>query len=67
MTKQSDQNKLSIRYVISSTFAAAFGVQTGKNLKRDFGAGKPAQFLLAGIVFTILFVLVIVAVVHWII
>ena len=67
MTKSSSDNpKLSIRQILFSTLAAAFGVQSGKNLKRDFAAGSPAHFIVAGIVFTVVFVLTIVAIVNWI-
>jgi len=42
--------------VMSSTIAAAFGVQSSRNRDRDFQAGKPSHFIVAGIVFTVLFV-----------
>lgn len=43
--------------VIGSVLAAGFGVQSSKNRKRDFQHGKPAVFIIAGIVFTVLFIL----------
>lgn len=43
--------------VILSTLAAAFGVQTSKNRERDFKSGSFKVYIIAGIVFTILFVL----------
>ncbi|MGR9108231.1 MAG: DUF2970 domain-containing protein [Gammaproteobacteria bacterium] len=66
MTNQNAPKKLSLRQILSSTLAAAFGVQSSGNLKRDFSAGRPSSFILAGIVFTFLFVLSIIALVHWI-
>jgi hypothetical protein len=49
--------KLSIWQIISSTIAAAFGVQSSRNRERDFAAGKPSHFIIAGIVFTVVFVI----------
>ena len=43
--------------VIKSTLAAACGVQTKANRDRDFTHGKPSTFIIAGIVFVIVFVL----------
>jgi hypothetical protein len=34
-------------------------VQTGKNRARDFRRGKPSQFLLLGVLFMVLFVLIV--------
>lgn len=42
--------------VIGSVLAAAFGVQSSKNRERDFKEGKFLTFIVAGIVFTALFV-----------
>ena len=55
---------LTILQLIGSTLAAAFGVQSSKNRNRDFSRGKPSQFIIVGIVFTVLFVLGIVSVVR---
>jgi len=43
--------------VILSTLAAAFGVQTSKNRERDFKGGSVKVYIVAGLVFTTLFVL----------
>ena len=48
--------RLSLFQIIASTIAAAFGVQSSRNRARDFNAGKPSHFIVAGIVFTVLFV-----------
>ncbi len=46
-----------------SVVAAAFGVQSGKNRARDFSHGKPSHFIILGLAFTLLFILVIFGVV----
>ena len=43
--------------VLHSVMAAAFGVQSAKNRTRDFTHGKPSQFLLLGLLFTVFFAL----------
>ncbi len=58
-----NQPKLSFIQVIGSVFAAAFGVQSNKNRQRDFTQAKPSTYVIAGIIFTALFVLTISAVV----
>jgi hypothetical protein len=56
-----DQNKhpdkISLFSLIQSTAAAAFGVQTQKNRERDFSQGKPHVFIIAGLIFVLVFVL----------
>jgi hypothetical protein len=44
--------------MLQSVLAAAFGVQSGKNRARDFSRGKPSHFIILGVLFTGLFVLV---------
>lgn len=55
---------LSFWELVGSTLAAAIGVQKKVNKERDFSRGRPLQFILAGLVFTTLFVLAVVAVVQ---
>jgi len=43
--------------VIMSVLAAGFGVQSSKNRERDFRHGKPGQFVIIALIFTIMFVL----------
>lgn len=52
---------------MGSVIAAAFGVQSSKNRLRDFQGGSPVPFIIGGIVFTLLFILAIVTVVHWVV
>jgi uncharacterized membrane protein YidH (DUF202 family) len=61
-----DERPLTIWQIASSTAAAAFGVQNRANRERDFNRGKPLHFIIAGIVFTAVFVLIVVSVVQFI-
>jgi hypothetical protein len=49
--------------IMRSVFRAWFGVQTQKNLERDFQHGKASDFIIVGIMMAILFVLIIAGVV----
>lgn len=49
--------------MLHSIIAAAFGVQSAKNRARDFTHGKPSHFIALGVLFTLLFVLVLIGVV----
>ena len=62
--KQEELAPLSLWEVLSSTIFAAFGIQKSENKKRDFTRGKPGQFIFAGILFTTIFVLLVVLVVN---
>lgn len=42
--------------VMLSVLAAAFGVQSEDNRRRDFISGNPLAFIFAGVIFTVLFV-----------
>lgn len=59
-----DSEKPGFFTVLLSTAAAAFGVQSQKNRERDFKHGNIWVFATAGIVFTVLFVLVVFGVVQ---
>ena len=50
--------------VVGSVFAAGLGVQSSKNRERDFKQGKFSVFIVAGIVFTLLFIGAVFAVVQ---
>ncbi len=54
--EKNPQQKPTIWQIISSVLAAAFGVQSEKNRERDFTRGKPSTYIIAGIIFTLLFV-----------
>ena len=51
-----DKQSLNPLQVISSIFAAGLGVQSSKNRERDFKQGRAGVFIVAGIVFTLLFI-----------
>lgn len=55
-----DENKpLTLWEMLQSVLSAALGVQSGKNRSRDFTRGKPSHFIILGVLFTAVFVLVI--------
>jgi hypothetical protein len=56
--------KLNLLQVVGSVFAAGLGVQSSKNRERDFTQGRIGVFITAGIVFTLLFVGIVIAVVQ---
>ena len=63
-TKDADDRPLTFWQIAGSAAAAAFGVQSRANRERDFARGKPLHFIVAGILFTAVFVLVVASVVH---
>lgn len=50
------EGKPSLVDVIKSVLASFFGVQSDKNRQRDFQQGSPAQFIIVGLVLTVLFI-----------
>lgn len=44
--------------IVASTLAAAFGIQSSKNRERDFKHGNIWVFVVAGIIFTAGFILI---------
>ena len=61
--KSENQKRVSPLAVMKSVVAASFGVQTNTNRERDFKQGKFHHFVVAGIVFAVLFVFVLVGLV----
>lgn len=51
--------KLGLRQVIGSVAAAFIGVQSGRNRERDFTQGRPRDFIVMGLLFTLAFVLIV--------
>jgi Protein of unknown function (DUF2970) len=51
-----DPDKLNPLQVVGSVLAAGLGVQSSKNRERDFKQGRLGVFIAAGIVFTLLFI-----------
>ncbi|WP_417662192.1 DUF2970 domain-containing protein [Pseudomonas sp.] len=64
MGDNQDDKPLTTWEMLHSVLAAAFGVQSGKNRSRDFSRGKPRQFIILGVLFTVCFVLLIAGVVQ---
>lgn len=58
--------KLTLRQIIGSVIAAALGVQSDKNRQRDFARAKPSTFIIAGILFTFIFILAVAGVVKFV-
>ncbi len=61
---EAQKPKVRIRQLFSSVFAAALGVQSSKNRDRDFKQGSVGVFVIAGILFTGLFVAGVITVVQ---
>lgn len=53
--------------IIASAISAGFGVQSNKNRARDFKYGKPHHYILAGLILVPVFVLLLLALVHWVV
>jgi hypothetical protein len=51
-----DRKHLNPLQVIGSVFAAGLGVQSSKNRERDFRRGRAGTFIIAGLIFTALFI-----------
>jgi len=58
------RESLTFGQMLKSTLAAALGVQSSANRERDFTHGKASHFILLGIGFTIVFVVVMVVIVR---
>lgn len=59
MTDPSEPRRLSLREVVTSVLAAAFGVQSNKNRERDFASQSGTPFIIVGALATIVFVVTI--------
>jgi len=55
--------KLSFLHVIASTIGAAFGVRNSEAHEEDFAKAKPSTYIIAGLLFTVIFVVVVALVV----
>lgn len=61
--RKNDDKPLTLWEMLQSVLAATLGVQSGKNRSRDFSRGKPSHFIILGLLFTLVFVLILFAVV----
>lgn len=57
------ERKHGFKSLVFSVLAGALGVQSAKNRERDFKHGKISTYIVAGLIFTGLFIAVIVGVV----
>lgn len=64
MNQDPHDKPLGLRQMLQSVLAAMLGVQSAKNRARDFSRGRPAHFILLGVGFTAIFVLVILGLVE---
>ena len=48
--------RVTLLSITQSVCAAAFGVQSEANRRRDFGSGKVWHFVVAGMVFVVVFI-----------
>ncbi|GAB4257061.1 MAG: hypothetical protein Kow0065_06110 [Methylomicrobium sp.] len=53
-------SKPTLLNVIKSVLAAAIGVQSDKNRRQDFEHGKLSNYIVVGLIFTALFVMILV-------
>ena len=63
-TTEEPSTPISFWTIVVSTLGAAIGVQSKANKERDFASGRVAPFIVAGLIFTGLFVVTLVAVVQ---
>ena len=61
--KVESNKKVSPIAIMKSVIAASFGVQTKANRERDFEQGKFHHFVIGGLVFAVLFILLLVGLV----
>lgn len=53
--------------IVLSVLAAAVGVQKRQNLEQDFASSSPLPYIVAGVIFTVLFVFTLVLIVSLVI
>lgn len=58
-----DSKKPNFFSIVLSTMAAAFGVQSSRNQERDFKGGNIYHYIIAGILFTAIFIFTVTAIV----
>jgi len=65
--KQSQPKRPSFVKVLQSILAGALGVQSSKQAEKDFSTNSAAPYIIGGIIFTLLFIMVIALVVSWVV
>ena len=64
-TKQEEEETLALWEVFQGVLAMFIGVQSEKNRERQFKYGKAYQFIIVGIIITIIFILHIILLVKY--
>ena len=57
--KDDQPNAPSLLQVLGSVLASMFGVQSNRRREQDFVHGKPSQYIVIGLVVTLVFILVV--------
>lgn len=65
-SEKPERKKLGLGSLVVSVLGAAIGVQNRKNLEKDFEQSSPLPYIIAGIVFTALFMLSLIMIVRWV-
>ena len=58
-SSEPEKQEVTFLTVCFSVFASFFGVQNNKNRKRDFESGKFWHFFTAGLIFVVIFLLIV--------
>ncbi|GMR09146.1 MAG: hypothetical protein BMS9Abin26_2160 [Gammaproteobacteria bacterium] len=58
--------KVSLRQVIGSVIASFLGVQRSDNYERDASKGRPSQYIIVGLIFTILLIMFVIGLVKFV-
>ena len=54
-----EPRKLGILQILASVVASFFGVQSNARRERDFSQGRPRDFIVVGLLLTLVFILVV--------
>lgn len=60
------RNRPGLLKILQSVLAGALGVQSSKHQAEDFSSSSPWAFIIAGILFTVGFVVTLILVVQWV-
>ena len=64
--KQEGKGTQSLLSVMGSVLASMFGVQSSRKREEDFTSGKPSQYVIVGLLVTVVFILAIWGVVSFV-
>lgn len=67
MTEENEKKSLNIGRLILSVLAAAIGVQSNKNREQDFQSKSIVPYIIAGVIFTALFLFTLIFIVSLIV